>query len=57
MFRLALSLLAKQVADGGLDGLLLWGFVQRVLAAGAAGGVAPGAVLRACRATGREINL
>ena len=53
MFRPALFLLAKQAADGGLDALL-WGFVQRALAAGAAAGVIPGAVLRACGASGRE---
>ena len=32
VFRPALFLLAKQAADGGLDALLLWGFVQRALA-------------------------
>ena len=53
----ALFLLAKQAADGGLDALLLWGFVQRALAAGAAAGVVPGVVLRACRALGREKDL
>ena len=57
MFRPALFLLAKQAADGGLDALLLWGFVQRALAAGAAAGVIPGAVLRACGASGRENDL
>ena len=43
----ALLLLAEQAADGGLDALLLRGFVQRVLAAVAAARVAHGAVLRA----------
>ena len=54
MSRLALFLFAKQAADGGLDALLLRGFVQHVLVAGAAAGFAPGAVLTACRASGRE---
>ena len=55
--RPALFLLARQVADAGPDALLLPGFVQRVLAAGAAAGVAPGAILRAGRASGREKDL
>ena len=50
----ALFFLAKQAADGRLDALLLGRFVQRVLATVAAAGVAHGAVLRACRAGGRE---
>ena len=57
MSRLALFLFAKQAADGGLDALLLRGFVQHVLVAGAAAGFAPGAVLTACRALGRENDL
>ena len=40
-----------------IDALFLWGFVQQVLPAGAAAGVVPGAVLRACRALGREKDL
>jgi len=40
-----------------IDALFLWGFVQRVLPARAAAGVVPGAVLRACRALGREKDL
>ena len=54
--RPALFLLAKQVADAGPDAILP-GFVQRVLADGAAAGVAPRAVLRAGRASGREKDL
>lgn len=46
--RAPLLLLAEQAADGRLDALLLGGFVERVLAAVAAAGVAHGAVLRAC---------
>lgn len=46
--RAALFFLAKQAADGGLDALLLGGFVQRVLAAVTAAGVAHRAVLGAC---------
>lgn len=53
----ALLFLAEQAADGRLDALLLGGFVERVLAAVAAAGVAHGAVLRACRASGTENNL
>ena len=37
-----------------IDALFLWGFVQRVLPAGAAAGVVPEAVLRACRALGAK---
>ena len=55
--RPALFLLAKQVADAGPDALLLPGFVQRVLADGAAAGGAPGAVLRGGRASGGEKDL
>ena len=54
--RPALFLLAKQVADAGPDAILP-GFVQRVLADGAAAGGAPGAVLRGGRASGGEKDL
>ena len=40
-----------------IDALFLWGFVQRVLPARAAAGVVRGAVLSACRALGREMDL
>lgn len=43
--RAHLFLLAKQAADGGLDALLLGGFVERVLATVTAAGVAHRAVL------------
>lgn len=41
----ALLFLAEQPANGGLDALLLGGFMQRVLATVTAAGVAHGAVL------------
>lgn len=50
----ALLFLAEQPANGGLDALLLGGFMQRVLATITAAGVAHGAVLRACGAWGQE---